>query len=381
MPLPPRLAHMLVKGRETGQEALAAQMAALLTEGGRLHHNDMRRLLQDLISNKLPRARDIKALAKRWMTGKSDHIQPEEAGCILALAYPDRIAMRRGAEGRYLLASGRGGVLPHDDPLTTETFLVVADLQGAAANARITLASPIARKQIEEALQTCSLRKKAIAFDRQSGAVSASLQRRLGRIVLSETRLKSPSPEAVETALIAAIRKEGLRVLPISKDLARWRGRILFAASQEKGWPDLSDEALLDNLETWLQPFLAGKMAINDISQADVQQAMQGLVPYERLASLDHHLPTHFTVPTGSKIPIDYGADNGPVLAVRVQELFGLDSHPADPWGQAAPVAPSALARSSPHPDDPRSARLLAWLLEGCQGGHARPISQACLAR
>ncbi|WP_316858807.1 ATP-dependent helicase HrpB [uncultured Cohaesibacter sp.] len=330
LPLPPRLAHMLVRARALDVEALAAMMAALLTEGGRLRHNDMRRLLQDLVTGKLPRAKDIKALSKRWVTGdQRQTIDPEQAGRILALAYPDRIAMRRGVEGRYLLASGRGGVLPPDDPLVVESFLVVADLQGAASNARITLAAPIARKTLEDELASLISEREAITFERQTGAVSAKLQTCLGRIVLAEKRLKQPSQEAVETALIDAIRKEGLRVLPFSKELERWRGRIRFIAARDEGWPDFSDSALLETMETWLQPFLSGKTALSEVSAGDLKAALQARIPYDRLQALETDLPTHYTVPTGSKIPIDYGAENGPVLAVRVQELFGLDHHPS----------------------------------------------------
>ncbi|SNY91800.1 ATP-dependent helicase HrpB [Cohaesibacter sp. ES.047] len=329
LPLPPRLAHMLVTARKKGDGVIAAHIAALLTEGGRFRHNDLRHLLQDLASGRLPRARDIKGMAKRWIKGKAEaRIQPEEAGRILALAYPDRIAIRRGAEGRYLLASGRGGVLDGNDPLVTESFLVVADLQGSAGNARITLAAPIARKVIEEEFADLITEEEDISFDRQSGAVSAMLQTRLGRIVLAEKRLRAPSSEAVEQALIAAIRKEGLRVLPFTKELKRWRGRIRFLAEREDGWPDLSDQGLLDTLEDWLQPFLAGKTSLSAITAADVRNALEAQVPYDRLMAVEHLLPTHFVVPTGSKIPIDYDAENGPVLAVRVQELFGLATHP-----------------------------------------------------
>nr|WP_321454555.1 ATP-dependent helicase HrpB [uncultured Cohaesibacter sp.] len=330
LPLPPRLAHMLVIARTERAEELAALMAALLSEGGRLRHNDMRRLLQDLIAGKLPRAKDIKSLAKRWTQNKGEpRPNVEEAGRILALAYPDRIAMRRGAEGRYLLASGRGGVLQPDDPLIAERFLVVADLQGAAANARITLAAPIARKTIEEDFAYLLSEEEAISFERETGAVSARLQTRLGRIVLSEKRLQKPSSHAVQQALVEAIRKAGLRSLPFTKEIERWRGRVQFVAEREGGWPDLSDQGLLDGLEEWLAPFLAGKMALSDISTSELSAALRALVPYDRLAALEEALPTHFTVPTGSRIPIDYAAENGPVLAVRVQELFGLDEHPA----------------------------------------------------
>ena len=330
LPLPPRLAHMLELCRTRGTETLAAQVAAILTEGGRMRHNDLRRLLQDLESNRLPRARDMKALARRWVkSGNREKVNGEDAGAVLALAYPDRIAMRRGAAGRYLLASGRGGVLNPDDPLNTESFLVVADLQGAANNARITLAAPIDRKSVMETFAHLITDQEVVVFDKQSGSVSAKLETRLGRIVLAEKRLKQPSSDAIEAALIAAIRKDGLRLLPFSKETQRWRGRIRFLAEREEGWPDFSDQGLIDHLEEWLQPFLMGKMSLSDISVSDIQSALQAQVPYDRLTAVERDLPTHFIVPTGSKIPIDYGAENGPVLAVRVQELFGLDIHPS----------------------------------------------------
>ncbi len=340
LPLAPRLAHMLVIARKRGQEKLASQIAALLTEGGRLRHNDLRRLLQDLQGNRLPRSKEIKALANRWLSpnGKkstgSPTVNAEQAGATLALAYPDRVAMRRGGEGRYLLASGRGGMLQPDDPLVTEAFLVVADMQGTAANARITLAAPISRKTIFEDLEDQIKEAEAVSFDRTTGAVSARLQTCLGKIVLEEKRLKQPSQDAIEAALIEAIRKQGMRVLPMSKEIERWRSRVQYIAAKEEGWPDFSNQALLGNLEEWLQPYLAGKMSLADIASADVFAALKGRVDYARLSSLDSDLPTHFTVPTGSKISIDYGAENGPVLAVRVQELFGLDSHPAIAQGR-----------------------------------------------
>ena len=340
LPLPPRLAHMQVVARDEGSALLAAYMAALLSEGGRLRHNDMRTLLQDLVANRLPRAREIKALAQRWLGGgkgpkqEKTRMSVQGAGRILSLAYPDRVAMRRGAEGRYLLASGRGGMLQPDDPLAVEAFLVVADLQGAAANARITLASPISRKEIEEEMASQITKEEAISFDKQSGSVTASLQTRLGRLVLSEKRLANPSPEAIEAALITAIRQKGWRALPSSRDFDRWLARARFAAAHEAAWPDLSEQHLLDHLEVWLQPYLAGRTSLGSITVEDVRNALEGLISHDLVRRMNADWPSHFVVPTGSRIPIDYQADNGPALAVRVQELFGLDSHPAIKGGE-----------------------------------------------
>ncbi|MCV6600401.1 MAG: ATP-dependent helicase HrpB [Cohaesibacter sp.] len=335
LPVPPRLAHMIVKAAEQGQEPLACLIAALLSEGGRLRHNDLRRLLQDLKANRLNNAKQIKALAKRWQTSKTDDpIRIEEAGRILSLAYPDRIAVRRGAKGGYLLASGRGGMLGEDDPLNASQFLVVADLQGAASKARITLAASITRIEIDAELGHLFEEREKVEFDKQSGSIRARQQVCLGNVVLEEQKLKHPSPEAIQAALIEAIRKKGLKALPFSKDLERWRGRIQFIAEHEQGWPDFSDNALLEQLDQWLGPFLAGKMALDELSSQDLGNALQAQIPYERLAALDDLLPSHIIVPTGSKIPIDYGVENGPALAVRVQELFGLDEHPTIMGGQ-----------------------------------------------
>ncbi|MCV6575239.1 MAG: ATP-dependent helicase HrpB, partial [Cohaesibacter sp.] len=335
LPVPPRLAHMIVKAAELGQEPLACLIAALLSEGGRLRHNDLRRLLQDLKANRLNNAKQIKALAKRWQTSKTDDaIRIEEAGRILSLAYPDRIAMRRGAKGGYLLASGRGGLLEEDDSLNASQFLVVADLQGAASKACITLAASITRTEIDAELDHLFEEREKVEFDKQSGSIRARQQVCLGNVVLEERKLNHPSPEAIQAALIEAIRKKGLKALPFTKDLERWRGRIQFIAEREQGWPDFSDNALLDHLEHWLGPFLAGKMALDELSSQDLGNALQAQIPYERLAALDDLLPSHIIVPTGSKIPIEYGVENGPVLAVRVQELFGLDEHPTIMGGQ-----------------------------------------------
>lgn len=334
LPLAPRLGHMLVKARDIGHEALAASIAAILSDGGRLRTNDLRRALQDLQSNRLPRAKELKQLAKRWMKSGAKSYQSEEAGRILALAYPDRIAMRRGAQGRYLLASGRGGGLDTDDPLNTEVFLVVADLHGSAANAKISLAAPITKSTILEDFAEFIQEQETVNFDKQSGVVTAKAQTSLGRLVLAEKKLKSPSPEAIERALIQAVHDQGIKSLPFTKEIKRWRDRIMFARSWqqdvngETDLPDLSDDALIQTLEEWLQPFLAGKTALAQITSSDLQNALTAQMPYDQVMTLEQDLPTHFVVPTGSKIPIDYAAENGPVLAVRVQELFGLDQHP-----------------------------------------------------
>jgi ATP-dependent helicase HrpB len=335
LPVPPRLGHMIVTAAGEGDEYIACLIAALLSEGGRLRHNDLRRLLQDLQSNRLNNAKQIKSLAKRWMNSKAEGpVRVEEAGRILALAYPDRVAMRRGAKGGYLLASGRGGVLEENDPLNTSQFLVVADLQGAASKARITLAAPITRSEIEDELGHHFEERELVEFDKQSNSVRARQQLCLGKVVLEEKKLKNPSPEALQAALIEAIRRKGMKALPFTKELERWRGRVLFASIREEGWPDFSDQALLDTLEDWLQPFLAGKMSVDELTSGDLKAALQAQLPYEKLAGLDDLLPSHFIVPTGSKIPIDYAVQNGPVLAVRVQELFGLDQHPTILNGQ-----------------------------------------------
>ncbi len=333
--LPPRLGHMMRRAGALGLGGLAGVVAVLLEEPG-LGGNDpdLRERLRRLIAARDPRSRDALTLAARFArdvgadpeTGRD---QIEEAGLVAGFAFPDRIAMARGAPGAFVLANGRGGVLDPAESLARAPHLVVAALQGAAENARILTAAPIDRAEIEAHFAAAITDERTIAFDQTTGSVRGRLQRRLGRLVLSEKPLADlPEPE-VTAALLAEIRRRGLSSLDLgSADAFRKRLAFLHARFGD-AWPDVSDAALEHSLEHWLGPHLAGKRRLDGVDAGLVREALTSLVPWDRREALDRLAPSHFDAPTGSRIPIDYSDPAGPILAIRVQELFGLDRHPS----------------------------------------------------
>jgi ATP-dependent helicase HrpB len=250
-------------------------------------------------------------------------------GALLALAYPDRIGRRRpGAAGRYLLSGGRGAVLPEGDPMANEEFLVVADLDGAAQDARIFLAAPIGLTEIEELFAGQIVDEQAVQWSEREGAVLARRRRRLGALALEDKPLAQADAARLQAAMIDGIRQMGLGALPWSDDLAKWRERIAFLRTLDESWPDLSDMALVDSLETWLAPFLGGVSRRSHLAKIDLAAALKALVPWDRQREVDRLAPTHIEVPSGSRAPIDYGNPVEPTLSVRLQEMFGLVDTP-----------------------------------------------------
>jgi len=339
LPLPPRLAHMVHRAAAAGRGRLAAEIAVVLTERGTGGTSaDLRDRVTGLRRDRGKRGETLKGLARRWAAlagGAEGDDDVEHCGATVALAYPDRIARARGRDGTFVLANGRGARLDVADRLATEPFLAVAELQGGGADARILLAAPIGRDEIEADFAAHIIVEDDVRFEPAAKAVRARRRRRLGRLVLAEEVLTDPDAEAVAAALVGGIRSLGIECLPWTKSLRQWRGRVAFIAEHANGdrdggdWPDLSDAALTETFEHWLLPFIAGKRSIAEISADDLRQAIEGLVPWRLAHDIDRLTPSHFEVPTGSRIAIDYDAPGGPALAVRVQELFGLDSHPA----------------------------------------------------
>lgn len=333
LPLHPRLAHMLIQGisREFGHTA--ALVALCLSEpglGGR--DPDLRARLRTLRHDKGQRAKDGRALAARWLKqagGGGAEIDPESAGLLLALAYPDRVAQARGQTGRFRLANGRGAELEQAHALAGERFLVVADVQGKAANGRIQLCAPISKEEIEDLFAGNIVEEEDVQLTPE-GALKARRVTRYKAVELQTAAIKSASPDAVETALLKEIRRRGIARLPWSKDQHRLRKRVAYA--RENGaddLPDLGDPHLLATLEDWLKPYLSGLTTISAVDAAVLGNALSGLLPYDASARLDALAPSHFTAPTGNRVPIDYGAAAGPTLSIRVQELFGLTQHPS----------------------------------------------------
>ncbi|MET1413619.1 ATP-dependent helicase HrpB [Roseibium sp. HPY-6] len=333
LPLHPRLAHMVIEGCERDLGSTAAQTALLLSEpglGGR--DTDLRVRLRNLQNDKSQRARDGRALALKWLRqagGGETRIDFESAGPLLALAYPDRVAQARGQTGRFRLANGRGAELDREHALSGEAFLTIADIQGKAASGRIQLCAPISRDDIEELFADAILEEDEVQLT-GDGVLKARRVTRYRAVELQSVAIKSADPKAIEKALVSEIRRRGISRLPWSKDQLRLRRRVAYVRENgAEDLADLSDDNLNDTLETWLQPYLSGLTSVAAVDAALLGNALAGLLPYDTSARLDALAPSHFTAPTGSRIPIDYGAAAGPTLSVRVQELFGLTEHPS----------------------------------------------------
>ncbi|HEX7967922.1 MAG TPA: ATP-dependent helicase HrpB, partial [Stellaceae bacterium] len=351
--LHPRLAHMMLAARNEGRGRLAASIAALLGERDFLkaapgqRDADLRwriELLRDRgQARDLPRgvALDRGALERVRQSARqferqlrpSDAEEPEpgDTGRVLALAYPDRIAQRRpGSPGQFLLSNGRGAELPPADPLAAAEFLAVADLDGERRVARIFLAAPLTRAEIEADFADTIEAVENIAWDDRQEAVLARRQERLGALVLSDEPLADPPAERVTAALLDGIRRLSLAALPWTREAEGLRRRVLFLRGLDgTAWPDLADAALLATLDQWLGPYLGGIMRRAQLARIDLAAVLRDRLTWEQQQALDHLAPTHVTVPSGSRLPIDYGAGVVPVLAVRLQELFGARETPS----------------------------------------------------
>jgi ATP-dependent helicase HrpB len=333
LPLPPRLARMVVDAATEGAGAQAAAIAAVLTERGLGGDDpDLRHRLDQFSRDRSRRAEDARAMVKRWVdtVGGQGRSGDHSPGSLLALAYPDRIAKNRGGGGgSFLLANGRGGNVDAASALAREPFVAVAELTGAAAASRIILAAPIALNEIEARFAGQIEDREAVTFDAASASLRARRSRRLGALVLSE-QIKAVEPGADSARLLAeGIAALGIGKLPWSKTQLQLCDRVQFLRRAEgEEWPDLSDDALGRTAAGWLAPFLAGKTALSQIGADDLSAALDALLPWSLRKRLDSEAPTHFTAPTGSAVPIDYTAEQGPTVSIRVQELFGLATHP-----------------------------------------------------
>ncbi|WP_170976548.1 ATP-dependent helicase HrpB [Rhizobium sp. FKL33] len=331
--LPPRLAAMTASAASQGLGRQAAELAVLITEQG-LGGNavDLDERLSRFRSDRSERGQAARGLARRIAEAlpkiaASD--QPVTAGRLLLHAFPDRIAAQRGARGRYVMANGRGGELADTDALARSDMLVVADLTGRAAAQRILSAASVSRAEIEEELPGAIVTESQCVFDMGSRQVRARRVTRLGAIVLEEQPLPRPNGEEAARALAEGIRALGLDALPFSKAARQLRERIGFLYRMlGEPWPDVSDAALLTGLEAWLMPFVLEPRGVDSIGADALHEGLMSLVPHEVRRELDKAAPTHFDSPAGNRHPIDYSGEE-PLLTIRVQELFGLKSHPA----------------------------------------------------
>jgi ATP-dependent helicase HrpB len=345
LPLPPRLARMVLDAGREGAGRVAAEIAAVLSERG-LGGNDVDlcHRLDALRRDRSSRADEARRMARRWAQsaqvdspasraqdgGRGDDVAIGAAGAILALAYPERLAKNRGAAaGAFLLANGRGANIDPASPLAREPFLAVAEIIGSAAQGRITLAAAIDLADIEACFADRIEAREEVSVDPGTLALRCRRSRRLGAITLGEQPMPVVADEITAKRLAAAIAAAGLDRLPWTKALRQWRDRVLFLRGAEGDeWRDLSDAALAAGAMDWLAPLLADKTSLGALTAAELESALQNMLPYAMRRRLEAEAPTHFDAPSGSRVPIEYDAD-GPKLAIRVQELFGLDRHPA----------------------------------------------------
>ena len=335
----PRLAHMLLRAKALGLGPLACDVAALLEErdilsGEAARDPDLRLRIERLAS-----AREHGGAAGAVRRAASEHrrrlgvtgpaARIDEAGLLVALAYPDRIAQRRpGEAARFLLAGGGGAALEGPWALGRESYLAIADLDGDRREARIWRAAPISVADLEAHFADAIEDADTVAWDGGAKAVAAERRRKLGDLVLERSGLRDADPERVRLVLLEAVRAEGLAALPWTDETRVLRRRVAFLRTQDETWPDLSDEALFTTLDDWLGPHLAGLTRLADLKRLDLGALLLAPLDHARRRKLDELAPTHVVVPSGSRLPIDYAGDV-PALDVRLQEMFGARATPA----------------------------------------------------
>ncbi len=374
LPLPPRLARMVIAAAQLGHAEEAAEIAAVIVERG-LGGNDadLAHRLEGFRRDRSRRACDMRKLAAGWARMARAPLSPRKAQSaypgsfsnpgsvsgkipdtaplievrgrqapfrddgrqvslahLLALAFPERIGKARGAPGQFLLANGRGANLDTAHPLARSSFLVAAELAGLAASTRILLAAAADEADVFAAAQHRIAETDEIDFDRSAGALRARRIRRLDAIVLANEPRPVIASEETSRLLAEGVAKLGLGRLPWSKAQTQLRHRVQFLrAAGEDEWPDLTDEALAGATAQWLAPYLSSKTKLSEIGADDLDAALDALLPWSLKRRLDQGAPTHFEAPTGNRHAIDYETAGAPALHIRVQELFGLTRHPS----------------------------------------------------
>jgi ATP-dependent helicase HrpB len=266
-----------------------------------------------------------------------------DAGALLALAYPDRIAQRRGsARGKFLLRNGRGAVLDPASPLAAADYIVAAQVDDRGADTRVFLAGELSFEGLTELFADQIETIRSVEWNRASRRITARERQQLGAIVLKE-RPFEPEQEEVTAAVLAAIRREGIDILPWSRAAQQLRARLAFLHAIDNEWPAVSDQSLLDHLESWLSPLLG---ASPQLDRLDVVSALHALLTWQQRAALDEWAPTHIITPSGSNLPLDYSDPAAPMLPVRLQEVFGWQQTPRIAGGRV-PITMQLLSPAS----------------------------------
>ena len=346
--LHPRLAHMLIRAHELGHGATACVLAAVIDErdvlrrDGRGREADLRLRVMlaagngasdhhDVDRDALRQVRErIRAWRAQVGVNADDAVDDEATGWLLALAYPDRVAKRRsGDDERYIMRNGSGARLDDGSTLTRSPFLVVADLDGRVPDSRIYLAAPVDRADIERVFAAQLSTEEVVEWDASLGVVRATRRERLGAIVLRESPVRDPDELVVARVVMDAIARGDGVALHWSDSAQRLRQRLAFLRAIDPEWPDLRDSALVESMEAWLLPRLIGLRRRSEVEQLDLAGILRESLTWEQRRALDELAPTHVTVPTGSRIAVDYGDPSAPALSVRLQELFGLAETPS----------------------------------------------------
>ncbi len=375
----PRLAAMLVSAKNDDEAATAAKIAAILEEPPRMGNSD----LGVAFSRNQPAWQQrsqqlLKRLNVRGGEADSSLIAP-----LLAGAFADRIARRRGQDGRYQLANGMGAMLDANDALSRHEWLIAPLLlQGSASpDARILLALLV---DIDELVQRCPQlvqQSDTVEWDDAQGTLKAWRRLQIGQLTVKVQPLAKPSEDELHQAMLNGIRDKGLSVLNWTAEAEQLRLRLLCAAKwlPEYDWPAVDDESLLAALETWLLPHMTGVHSLRGLKSLDIYQALRGLLDWGMQQRLDSELPAHYTVPTGSRIAIRYHEDNPPALAVRMQEMFGEATNPTIAQGRV----PLVLELLSPAQRPLQITRDLSDFWKGAYREvqrDERALSQTCLA-
>lgn len=330
LPLGPRLGHMLVAAAEHGWGRTAAEVSVLLSEQG-LGGNDadIETRLRRWRTERGGRADGARKLADRWMRLGSPHARtvPGSDGAIascIALAFPDRVSKRRGADGAdWISAGGRGFRLDPASSLARAEWLAVAETQGSAAGARILSAAVIDQADVETLFADEIAIARTVTFDPTTGSVTATRERRLGAIRLTRGPDSQADPEAIATALLEGVRAHGLSAIPWGEAAQHLRQRAGYATGI-----DLSDAALVDRLDDWLPALLPGRRRLADLDKGALHTALENLLSWDERRRIDAEAPSHFQSPLGTSHAIDYAAEGRPAVELRVQALFGLARHP-----------------------------------------------------
>lgn len=360
LPVHPRLAQMMLQADALGLGRLACDLAALLSErdilaGAPARSCDLQERLDALQafrdrahrSAESPEAdvdacRRVDQAARQYQRllrnpGADRPADPDAVGILLAFAYPDRIARQREAgDVRYVLASGRGVRLPAHEQRLRSSWLVAAHVDAGEAEGTIHLAAAVEIARLRELVPSRFRTVDMIRWDAQLGRVVAQREERLGELVISSAAIANPDPERIRAAALEGIRGFGLAALPWSRETREWQARVLSLRHwcPEEGWPDVSDEGLIETLEEWLGPYLDGVTRREQFGRVDLVAALNAKLDWNQRQRLEEGAPTHLTVPSGSRLRLEYRPGESPVLAVRLQEMFGVADTPRVAWGR-----------------------------------------------